>query len=271
LVTHAGIWTFKIVVVLIVVLSVLPLLTGGIDVEFGSDSESDWTFNDTTISSEFPITVSNNGFWSINDLTVSFTFRDREGHILTESLGEPVDIPAGGDTEVPIGLSFDLNDLGRQERADFIFNGTAFNMDIALSARYALDLVRLNVDGSSEMEWGALISDLDVRTEEARPYFDGSNYSMVIPYTFHSHEMLQGGSILVLTEFRDSYGYVGNVSQLVTMEPGFWREACVPITYEVYERIVTTGDDVTASVTLFFLDCSQTMTEEWYAYGGWMP
>ena len=103
--TRLGIIAFKLMIVAMVALSILPLVTGGLGIDMDNEDEGEMTFDDGVIHAEMPITVRNDGYFDINDLTVSFTFMNEDGDVLTSSDGEPMDIPAGKETELSICLT----------------------------------------------------------------------------------------------------------------------------------------------------------------------
>ncbi len=152
------------------VLSIVPLLSGGIGLDLESENEAGMTLEGGVIHVEMPFTVRNDGFFDINDLTVSFTFMNEDGDVLAVSEGEPMDIPAGKETEVAIELALDLYDLDRQVRSDLIFNGTEMKFDAEISARYTLDMVQLSVEAGSDMGWGPFVSDLQVEEWNVQPW-----------------------------------------------------------------------------------------------------
>ncbi|MCX6651480.1 MAG: hypothetical protein NT131_07490 [Methanomassiliicoccales archaeon] len=263
--TRIGILSFKLLVAVIVALSILPLIMGGINVDFGTDNETDWQLNGDTLELNSPLTVSNNGVFAINDLTVGFTFLDKQGNVLSQSESERMDIPAGGDTELPIIMSLDLGDMDQEERSDFIFNGTNTKFLIDVDAKYTLGLVSISFKGGDEMNWEPLISGLDVMSESAYLREEGGEYFMVIPYTLNAQDMVQGQMVVVTTQFRDAQGFVGNVTQTVELGPYMWEEPSVPIPFETYDRLMLNSEEVSASVTLTFLDCSNSANDTW----GW--
>lgn len=263
--TRIGILSFKILVAVIVALSILPLVMGGINVNFGTNDDADWQMTGDTLMLNSPLTVTNNGVFPINDMTVGFTFLDQQGNVLSQSESDRMDIPAGGDTELSISMTLDLGQMDHQDRSDFIFNGTRTKLLIDVDAKFTLDLVNINIEGGDEMDWEPLISQLDVMSESAHLREEGGEHFVVIPYTFQAQDMVHGQMVLVTAQFRDAQGFVGNVTQTVMLGPYMWEEPSVPIPFETYDRLMYNSEEVSASVTIAFLDCSTTVNETW----GW--
>lgn len=265
--THAGIIAFKVLVAMIVVLSVLPLLMGNVSLDLDTDQDSDWRYEDGVMIMRSPLIVENNGYFDINDVTVKFVLMDQNGKVLVRNQDDGTDIPAGGRTTVDLGIVLDLNDMSREDLADIVFNGSDMRFEIGLTAKYSLDLVQGAVSVTSEMNWDPMVRDMDIWTEEARPVYDGVGHFMYIPYSFFANDMVDGQPMLVRVSLEDAMGNVSSVETVVRPESFHQESALVPISIETYDRLTHFSEELSVSLTLGFLDCSKTVTENW----GWAP
>ncbi|MHC1680408.1 MAG: hypothetical protein AB9860_04045 [Methanomassiliicoccales archaeon] len=265
--TRLGILAFKLMVAAIVILSILPLLTGGIGLDIENGDEGGMTLEGSTISMEMPITVRNDGFFDINDLTVSFTFMNEEGDVLAVSEGDPMDIPAGEETEVAIAFALDLLDLDQQVRSDLIFNGTEMMFDAKISAKYTLDMVQLSVEAGSDMGWGPFISDLQVEEWNAYANEEGDDRFVNVPFHFRADDVLNGLQTFTVTEYRDEDGYTSNVTQSVYLSQQVNEMAKIPLSQEAYDRLMNGTANATVRTTVYILDCS-TYDEGYLNLGG---
>ncbi len=254
--TRLIIVAFKLMVAAIVVLSILPLLTGGIGLDLDGGNEGGMTLDDSTIRVEMPITVRNDGFFDINDLQVSFIFMNDDGDVLAESEGEKMDIPAGKETDVSIEIALDLLDLDRQVRSDLIFNGTEMMFDAKISAKYTLDMVQLSVEAGSDMGWGPFIRDLQVEEWNAYTTEEGDDRFVNVPFSFRADDFLNGLQTITVTEYRDENGYTSNVTQSVHLSPQVNEMAKIPLSQEAYDRLMNSTANATVRTTLYILDCS---------------
>ncbi|HSA36073.1 MAG TPA: hypothetical protein P5202_05840 [Methanomassiliicoccales archaeon] len=246
---------FKLMVAAIVVLSILPLLTGGIGLDLDGADNAGMTIENSTIRIEMPITVRNEGYFDINDLQVSFTFMDENGTLLTESEGEKVDIPVGGETEVPIALELNLYDLDRQTRSDLIFNGTDLMFDVKVSAKYTLDLIQLSVEAGSDMSWGPFVNDLQVQEWNAQATDEGDDQFVSVPFSFRADDAFNGLQAVAVTEYRDG-NYTSNVTQSVHLSSQVNEMAKIPLSQEAYDRLDNNTANATVRTTLYVFDCS---------------
>jgi len=265
--TRLIIVAFKLMVAAIVVLSILPLLTGGIGLDLEDGNEGGMTLDDSTIHVGMPMTVRNDGFFDINDLQVSFIFMNEDGDVLAESEGEKMDIPAGGETEVSIEIALDLLDLDRQMRSDLIFNGTEMMFDAKISAKYTLDMVQLSVEVGSDMGWGPFISDLQVDERNANAVEEGDDRFVNVPFSFRADDVLNGIQTITVTEYRDENGYTSNVTQFVHMSQQVNEMAKIPLSQDAYDRLTNGTANATVRTTLYILDCS-TYDEGYLNLGG---
>ena len=268
LVTRAGIVAFKLAILIIVILSIVPLIDGGIGLDFEDEGQSMNSYENDVFSFEFPVTVSNNGFYDINDLEVTFALLDDHGDVVTQSTSGKIDIPAGGDTDVMISMSVDLNDVRDSIGMEMVFNGTDLTVDLGLSAKYTWDLVRASVEADMDFELGPFVYNIDVRTDQANVWYDGS-YRLMVPYSFNCDDMVTGQQIQVTTVFSDANGTIGTSTQDVELQSYNDLQAEVTISNEAYQRLML-GEEVTASTTVTFLDVSTTSTRTFY-YGGGYP
>ncbi|NLX47999.1 MAG: LEA type 2 family protein [Euryarchaeota archaeon] len=271
LATRLGIIAFKVIVAAIVVLSVLPLITGDLGVDMDTGEEGSWEFTGTTLTMSVPLLVTNDGFFDINDMTVVFTFKEANGDVIAVSSSDPVDIKAGGDTEVPIGMELDLMDMDRQDRSDIIFNGTEMALDLQVSAKYAMDLVSMEVKVMTDMEWDAFISDLQVESWNAQLREEGGERFVMVPYSFHADDFLDGRQAVTVTEYSDEYGYTSNATQTVELTQQVNEEASIPLSQEAYDRLANGTANATVRTTLFFLDCSNHAEGDVSVGGGGGP
>lgn len=253
--TRLGIVAFKLIVAVIVILSILPLLTGGIGLDMDEGDDRAMTLEDGVIRAQMPITVRNDGYFDINGLTVSFTFKNQDGDVLAVSEGIPMDIPAGEETEADIELALDLYDLDRQVRSDLIFNGTEMLFDAEISAKYTLDMVQLSVRAGSDMEWGPFISDLQVQEWSAQPLEEGDDRFVQVPFTLRAEDAFNGLQAVAVTEYLDGDGYTSNVTQSVQLTQDVYEMAKIPLSQEAYGRLMNGTANATVRTTLYVLDC----------------
>lgn len=265
--TRLLIVAFKVLVAVIVVLSILPLLTGGIGLDLDGEREGGMTLDDSTIRVEMPMTIRNDGFFDINDLQVSFIFMNEDGDVLAESEGERMDIPAGEETEVPVEIALDLLDLDQQVRSDLIFNGTEMMFDAKISAKYTLDMVQLSVEAGSDMGWGPFIRDLQVEEWGAQAVEEGDDRFVNVPFSFRAEDFLNGLQTITITEYRDENGFTSNVTQSVYLSQQVQETAKIPLSQDAYDRLTNGTANATVRTTLYILDCS-TYDEGYLNLGG---
>jgi preprotein translocase subunit SecD len=101
--TRLIIIAFKLMVAAIVVLSILPLLTGGIGIDLEGGDEGEMTFEDGVHPRRDAYNRPDNGYYDINDLKVSFIFMNEEGDVLAVRDETPWTYPPGRRPRCPSG------------------------------------------------------------------------------------------------------------------------------------------------------------------------
>jgi hypothetical protein len=268
LIARLGIIAFKSIVALIVILSILPLINGGLNVDLEDTDDNQSSMDANSLYFDFPVTVTNNGIYDINDMIVSFTVVDDDGNVMAEGSTGNVDIPVGGDTEVHFQMTIDIDDL-EEVKMEMVFNGTELTMDLDVSAKYTMDLVSVSIQADTELTIGPFISDVQVHTYEVYLESEGSEHFMIVPYSFSCADMAVGQVAWVQTELSDNNGTMGNVTQQIELQSYTYDQTRVPITQEAYDRMIQ-GEYVNAAVSVSFLDCTSTVNGQFY-YGGGSP
>ncbi|NYT12015.1 MAG: hypothetical protein GKC03_05615 [Methanomassiliicoccales archaeon] len=212
-----GILGINIVIIVIIIMSIVPLATGGMDVDI-PEGQTSWTVQDNVISLSQPVRIYNGGFYDFEDFTVHFYLEDSDGSVITDYRNSPVDIDAGKRTTVNINLRIDLNDMGEEGMRNLVFNGTTFNMLVEIDTAYMMKLIWLNVNVSEEMEWEPLIQDYGINEWGIQYYMVGSQMQIDVPYFIEASEMLNDQDVGIDCVLRNDTSVMGNASEQVTLQ-----------------------------------------------------
>ena len=220
-----GLFTTKLVIVLfnlgivvILILSVLPLVQGGLNIEM-PQNDSQWTYNDNILSMQTPIQIYNGGFFDIQNFTLGFELRNNgSSEVLVSSQTAPVDIVHGRWTNIPLAFDIDLENMNRTTERELVFNDTSFNLSVSVQAQYTDRMITLGLNGYNVMNWTALIYDLNVDTSELNVESAGSNYTISVPYHFSASNILSGAHVDLGVRLRDPTMVMGNSSKEMTIQ-----------------------------------------------------
>lgn len=214
---RSAIIAVDLIIVAIIVLSILPLATGDLSVSIPENQENEPTMEGDRITMSLPIDVSNYGYFSIEDLTLML--RVSNGNlVITDQRTEPVDIPTGGTTRVNLALNMDMNSLSDDVLKDMVFNRTELMMRLGVEAGYSLSLVKASVNVEESMEWDPLITDFNLDINNVQTAANGSNYNMVVPYSFSASDLIQGRTLNIHSQLVNSTGVMGTADNAVAIE-----------------------------------------------------
>ncbi len=246
-----GLFTTKMVIVLfnlgivvILILSVLPLVQGGLNIEM-PQNDSQWTYSDNILSMQTPIQIYNGGFFDIQNFTLGFELRNNgSSDVLVSSQTAPVDIVHGRWTDIPLAFDMDLENMNRSTERELVFNDTSFNLSVSVQAQYTDRMITLGLNGYDVMNWTALIYDLNVDTSDLNVGSDGSNYMMSVPYHFSASTILSGAHVDIGVRLCDPTMVMGNSSKELTIQENNDGVFNMSVNYTVAHYLMSHTDTV---------------------------
>lgn len=214
---RSAIIAVDLIIVAIIVLSILPLATGDLSVSIPDNQDNEPTMEGDRITMSLPIDVSNYGYFSIDDLTLMLRVSNGD-LVITDQRSQPVDIPSGGTTRVNLALTMDLGSISDEALKDMVFNRTVLMMSLGVEAGYSLSLVKASVNVQESMEWDPLISDFNLDVYNVQTIANGSNYNVLVPYSFSASELINGRTLNIHSQLVNSTGVMGTTDNTVVME-----------------------------------------------------
>lgn len=214
---RSAIIAVDLIIAAIIVLSILPLATGDLSVSIPDNQDNEPTMEGDRITMSLPIDVSNYGYFSIDDLTLMLRVSNGD-LVITDQRSDPVDIPTGGTTRVNLALTMDLDSISDEVLKDMVFNSTELLMSLGVEAGYSLSLVKASVNVQESMEWDPLISDFNLDVYNVQTIANGSNYNVLVPYSFSASELINGRTLNIHSQLVNSTGVMGTTDNTVVME-----------------------------------------------------
>ena len=214
---RSAIIAVDLIIAAIIVLSILPLATGDLSVSIPDNQDNEPTMEGDRITMSLPIDVSNYGYFSIDDLTLMLRVSNGD-LVITDQRSQPVDIPSGGTTRVNLALTMDLGSISDEALKDMVFNRTVLMMSLGVEAGYSLSLVKASVNVQESMEWDPLISDFNLDVYNVQTIANGSNYNVLVPYSFSASELINGRTLNIHSQLVNSTGVMGTTDNTVVME-----------------------------------------------------
>lgn len=179
----------ELLVAAILVLSILPLATGGLEINT-PEGASAVSLQDGVLTVGFPLEVYNGGYFDIDDVKVSIAL-DANGTVL-RSTSETMNVRSGMVNHLDPTFSFDLDDLEPAMLASMLFERSEMVLDIDVEGKYALGLVGANVSYQRTVDWEPLVSSLVISPGEPSWEENGTAIDLLVRYSFDASSLLQG-------------------------------------------------------------------------------
>ena len=186
---RAGAVAVQLFVAAILVLSVLPLATGGIEINTPNEASA-VSLQDGVLTMGFPLEVYNGGYFDIDDVRVSIAM-DANGTVLT-SASETMDIRSGIVNHLDPTFSFDLNDIAPAKLASMVFERSQMVLDIDVEGTYSLGLVGADASYRRTMDWEPLVRSLVLSPDEPSWEENGTAIDLLMRYSFDASPLLIG-------------------------------------------------------------------------------
>ncbi|OPY32630.1 MAG: hypothetical protein A4E32_01212 [Methanomassiliicoccales archaeon PtaU1.Bin124] len=254
---------------LILLLTVVPLATGGLDIQVPEGQQVQWHMSGDVVEAEVSVNIHNGGYFDIEDFTLSVNMTEMDGTHLATSSSVPTDLKAGKWTTATLPVRIDLNSLTPEQKSDIIFNGTEVKMALGLDSYFGLRFIHLTVNGAGNqtMEIPPMISNLSIDPAQLRLESTGAGYALVQPYSFGASDLVTGKTIQVAVSISNSSAVIGSASQSFTVETYNSGELRVPLSNSTAEELFTHDATlhVDATATLDGMSLSRTVIYEWTA------
>jgi len=215
----------ELFVAAILVLSILPLATGGLEVNTPNEASA-VSLQDGVLTMGFPLEVYNGGYFDIDDVKVSVAL-DANGTVLT-STSEAMTVRSGVVNHLDPTFSFDLGDLGPATLASLLFERSEMVLDIDVEGTYALGLVDANVSYRHTLDWEPLVSSLVISPGEPSWEENGTSIDLLMRYSFDASSLLHGMETGMVFTLIGEAGTLGAATAV--LEVGHHNEGVVRLT-----------------------------------------
>jgi hypothetical protein len=264
LAVRLGIIAVNIVIALIIILAVIPLATGGLDVNVPNSNESSWTLDGQILHLSAPVSVYNGGFYDIEDFSLRMQVVDESGNEIMDDRSIPANLRAGKTTPVPLELSLDIGNLSQEAKRKIVFEGASFNISLSIEAHYIMKLMKLGIAVEDEMHWDPLINEYRIDQSQIRYEYSGSQIVMIVPYYISTSQMVYGYEINVTSELRNSTSVLGEGSDQVTLTPSTNGEFRFMLSQEASIWLATHSETLTMDLRLNFMGANAEESIQYY-------
>lgn len=243
---------------LILLLTVLPLATGGLKIDMPQEGDVQWEMDGDLIHADVPVKIYNGGILAIEDFALSANMTDVDGTHLSTTHSIPVDLVTNAWTEVVLPVDIDLSVLSAEKRLDIVFNGTEVYLKIGLQSYFGLRTIYMSIDGDGNqtMEVPALITDLDVDPADLRLITTSSGPALDLPYSFGASDLLVGKTIRISSNIFNSSGLLSHAQEEVLIQSTNYGDLVYPLDEEAFAHLLTQSDRLRFEVMVVYDDLS---------------
>ena len=271
LAVRAGIAVISTFVVAMVILSIMPLASGGLEVEVpdsddGGDSIEP-SYQDGVITVSIPLDISNGGFFAIQDLRLHMTV-GKDGRTIVESSSVPTTIAAGADQRVVLTMTIDLSRMSQEDWERLVFESADLERNITVEAGYALGLASASLRIAGEMEWEPLVGDFQVNTDAAQFCQEGPDINIRVPFSFQASSMIQGSTVEVNATLSNATSELSCSDMSITLPEGRYQGMLSFIIdgTTAQELMANPGQQLTVGLDMTF--AGMTLHREYQIYWG---
>jgi len=214
---RAAAYAVTLTVVAVVLLSAVPLATGGLSVEV-AEGAREVTFEDGTIVVTVPVEVRNGGLFAFRDVQVTMR-ASAEGALLAEGTSAPRDVPARETTRLDPTFTVDPDEVDHGRLAALVFEGARLDVEVEVKAGYSLGLVSTTVNFIEPMDWEPLVGDLQFDPSAADWQANGTGFDLLLPYSFTASELVQGQAAELRATVGTATAVLGSGSTDLVLQP----------------------------------------------------
>ncbi len=263
--TRLGILAFKIAIIVILILAAVTPVTGGLKVNAPELANGVWSFENGTLKLGSSIGVYNGGIFDVNDFYVVFGLSDVNSTNLGNFTTVHRDIRSGQWSDLPLGMTIDLNQMNASALQSFVFNTTRVTMALDVGATYPLGWVSLNLGGSSNTEWEPLVSDYGVDLNNARLGTSGGHYALTIPYHVSVSNKISGAPMELKVTMSNSSGIMATTDQMIALQPQTNGVMVLNLDDQAGQYLATHSEPLRFQVQAGFMSVSanKTIDHQW--------
>lgn len=241
-----------ILTAMLIVMTVIPLINGGLKVEMPKEDQVHWELQGEVVSAQAPIRIFNGGYLSIDDFHMWVVLTDANGAFLSESSSPTIDLRTNEWTTVTLPFVLDLSTLSDEKRMDIVLNGTDVNIKIGIDAYFGLRTIHTNIEagGNQTMHIPALISQLDIDVDRVSLEQSEVGYDIVVPYSFSAADLLSGQTLNLVSQMSNISGPLGQARGSITIQNQNSGQLRYSITEATAKHLLTEPDTLLFSTTV---------------------
>jgi hypothetical protein len=261
----------NIAVAIIIILSFVPILLDEMRVDVPDSSDVAKVYSNGELSLSAPVTISNGGYYSIDDIVVGLTVTNQSGSVMLETENAWGAIPAGSEVVKQISATLPIDDLLSGAFQWMLFHPDLLIVDLNVTAKYTLDLIMFNAQYEIQLPWGGLIQGYGFGSPTL--FNNTGSFGIQLPYYLKTDSILHGLSGEYDVRLLNGTGQqISNATQVVTFGTNSSGSLTLPLTYQSAYDLLMNNQTLTAEISVSLPGLlSHTLTKriEWVAPMHW--
>ena len=254
----------SILVVIILIVSIIPLVSGDLEVKL-SENASDISLQDGTLIIEYPVEVYNGGYFDIDDVRISITLDDDEFKLTSSS--EVMKIRAGMINQLNPSFSFDLRDVELNAIAPMVFEHRDIDLIVDIKGMYALGTIGASISYTDVIEWEPLIDRNNLKlVMDTVPQDDEELTDVFIKNSFGASPIIQDSKAKFDLELKSGNKKIGDGSDIIILAVGNDGNIAINLPQDIIDSL-TDKQEFTLILTITVDDIRAEIEEVIYWEG----
>jgi len=191
---------FTIAIIIISVTSILPAMTGDINIEIPSEDEIRWDIEGDTLYLRGDMWVNNSGYYTLENINIAVEVLGFNRTLFEDNIKVPA-VEREENKKIELQLQTNLDDFSETELQELVF-GDENNIDLVIisdmTANYPFSIIGFYLDYESVVEWNGLIKKMDYHEDEIEFHEISYGTAVSLPYTVETSDYLSGYSTVNL-------------------------------------------------------------------------
>ena len=192
---HIGVAAVNVVIFVLAFTSIYPFPAGDFKIDLPSPNDILWEYDDGLVTVTAPFSIDNGGFYSVEDLTLSYSVMNYSNVLITEDTIDVGTMKAGAVTSGEIVFELDLLSMYERGITWMVFNDDLLDFTVEVSCYYTMRLVKFDAVYSVSIPWDALIQEASVTDVR----FDLVTSELQVDYMVSTSRLLSGSTVVTAT------------------------------------------------------------------------
>ena len=255
-----------VIIALILIFAVIPIIPGVVVVKPPGPDGWTTTITDDTVIMTGNVSIRNGGFFPFNNFYFVIKLYNENGSDLASFSSDRSTLLPGLWMDVPVTFYINKTAIGSDVLEALLRSEVTFASLVYFNINYLFDF-RIQVGFRGNVTVGPLIRNLFVDWDNATVDSNGTNYEMIIPYSFDSRAVMNGSHLSVSGSISNATTMLGSISTNATLGGPVKSTIVINLSQDAYDHLSTTPDHLFLNMQLTLNDAIYNVTAE----RDWVP